>query len=401
MRQVSTDILVIGAGPAGAAAAATLSRGGREVVLVDRSEFPRDKICGDALIPDALNALGALGLRSRVLAESRQVPAIRVYAPNGAHVSVCVEAQCLPRRRFDDIMREAAVASGAAFLAPYELNGALDDSGRVVGARFTNRRTGDPLTVSATFTVLATGAAAKPLQAFSVCERRSPSAIAARIYVRVPRELSEAIGHFSISYDRNICPGYGWIFPGPSHVFNVGVAYFTDSRRPPPTANLRALLTRFLATFAPAREIMAVSQPLTDVRAAPLRTAIAGAALSRPGLLVIGEACGLTYSFTGEGIGKAIESGMIAGELLSGGSVGSRKGVPGAYASTIRARFAPRFRAYKLAQDWLAYPALHDFLAWRGNAGTYVADQMRSLLLETGDPRALFSVPGLLKALVR
>ncbi|HEX6137219.1 MAG TPA: geranylgeranyl reductase family protein [Casimicrobiaceae bacterium] len=401
MRQISTEILVIGAGPAGAAAAATLACRGREVVLVDRSEFPRDKVCGDALIPDALHALEALGLQSRVLAESRQVPAIRVYAPNGVHVSVDVDAQCVPRRRFDDIVREAAVASGAAFLAPYELSGALDDSGRVGGARFADRRTGDALTVSAAFTVLATGAAAKPLETFAVCERRSPSAVAARIYVRVPRELSEVTRHCSISYDRHICPGYGWIFPGPSHVFNVGVAYFTDSRRPPPTANLRELLTRFLTTFAPARELMAVSQPLTDVRGAPLRTALAGAALSRPGLLVIGEACGLTYSFTGEGIGKAIESGIIAGELLAGGSARSRQGVAGEYASAIRARFAPRFRAYKLAQEWLAHPALHDFLAWRGNAGTYVAEQMRELLLESGDPRALFSVPGLLKALVR
>jgi flavin-dependent dehydrogenase len=187
-------------------------------------------------------------------------------------------------------------------------------------------------------------------------------------------------------------------------VFNIGVACFTDSARPAATTNLRELLARFLAHFAPARELMSVSQRLTDVRGAPLRTALTGSALSRPGLLVVGEACGLTYSFTGEGIGKAIASGIIAGEIVSSFSRACRKDremAASEYASTIRTQFGERFRAYQRAQRWLAHPALHDFLAWRGNAGTYVVEQMRSLLLETADPNALFSMAGLLKALVR
>jgi flavin-dependent dehydrogenase len=128
---------------------------------------------------------------------------------------------------------------------------------------------------------------------------------------------------------------------------------------------------------------------------------LTGSALSRPGLLVVGEAGGLTYSFTGEGIGKAIESGVLAAEILANASPASRRGAARDYAATIRSRFNERFRAYKLAQDWLAHPAMHDFLAWRGNAGSYVVEQMRALLLETGDPRALFSLAGMLKALVR
>ena len=181
----------------------------------------------------------------------------------------------------------------------------------------------------------------------------------------------------------------------------MGVAYFTDSRRNGTPHNLRDLLARFLATFPPARDLMAVSRQLGDVRGAPLRTALTGSALSRPGLLVVGEAGGLTYSFTGEGIGKAIESGVIAAEILASASPCSRRSAARDYAATIRARFSDRFRAYKLAQDWLAHPALHDFLAWRGNAGTYVVEQMRELLLETSDPRSLFSLGGMLKALVR
>ena len=403
MRHIATDILVIGAGPAGAAAAQVLAAQGRDVLLVDRCAFPRDKVCGDALIPDAWRALDRLGLEHSVLRESRKSSAVRVYAPNGSYVSAGVDLGCLPRKRLDELMCEAAVAAGATFFAPYDVAQALESEGGVTGARFTHRQGGDGLCVKANFTLLATGAAARPLEAFSVSRRRTASAVAARIYVRVPQRIAEATRHISISIDRHICPGYGWIFPGPGEVFNVGVGYFTDSNRRPPATNPRQLLARFVANFAPARDLMSVSRPLCDLRGAPLRTGLTGAALSRCGLLVLGEAAGLTYSFTGEGIGKAIESGMIAGEVLSRSacdSLLSREAAANAYAATIRARFSSRFRAYRLAQEWLARPALSDFLAWRGNAGRYVAEQLRSLLQETTDPRALFSLFGVLKALV-
>lgn len=400
MRRLSTDLLVIGAGPAGAAAARVLATAGCDVLLVDRCEFPRDKICGDGLISDALAALERLGLANAVRGESRASPALRVYAPNGTHVSAAIELGCLPRRRFDALLHDAAVDAGAAFLAPLELVAAIEDGERVAGARFRDARNGEVVTIDAAFTILATGAAVRPLETFSVCERRTPSAVAARIYVQVPHDVAATIRHFAISYDRRICPGYGWIFPGPGDVFNIGVAYFTDSRRRAPTENLRELLDRFLQGFEPARDIMAVSRGTSDVRGAPLRTALTGSRLSRPGLLVIGEACGLTYSFTGEGIGKAMESGILAGDILAPGSPLSRREAARQYAATTRSRFTERFRAYKVAQDWLAHPRLHDFLAWRGNAGTYVVEQMRALLLESGDPRALFSLGGMLKALV-
>jgi geranylgeranyl reductase family protein len=404
MRRLATDILIIGAGPAGSAAACILAAQKRDVLLVDRCTFPRDKVCGDALIPDALNALERLGLKHRVLAESRASSSVRVYAPGGRHVSADVELGCLPRRCLDDLLLRAAIASGATFAAPYALCAADEHQGSVAGARFVHAQHGDTLAVKANFTLLATGAALRPLEIFSVAQRRSASARAARIYVRVPRPLAEATRHIAISIDRHICPGYGWIFPGPDDVFNIGVGYFTDSRRAPPTTNPRLLLARFLANFAPAREIMSSAQTLCDVRGAPLRTGLSGAALSRPGLLVLGEAAGLTYSFTGEGIGKAIESGIAAGEIVSRARNASRTARDEAareYATTIRRRFDARFRAYRAAQAWLARPALSDFLAWRGNAGTYVGEQLRSLLLEISDPGALFSLAGVLKALVR
>jgi geranylgeranyl reductase family protein len=397
---VETDVLVIGAGPAGSAAARTVARLGHRVVLVDRHRFPRDKVCGDALIPDALQALTRLGLNERVLAEARPLRSLRIYAPNGRYVELRAPMGCLPRSRLDEVMREGAEQAGATFLAPCVLAHALECDGAVAGATFEPAAGGAPITVRARFTLLATGAAAGPLVKFGVCERRPASAIAARVYVRAPERFAAENDHLCISYDRRVCPGYGWLFPGPDGVFNVGVGYFNDSRSVPPTTNVRHLFARFVQTFAPARALLAVAKPLTGLRGAPLRTALAGAQLSRPGLLVIGEAAGLTYSFSGEGIGKAIASGIIAGEIVASAPPDARATVDAAsaYASRIRSDFAERFRAYKLAQGWLAYPAILGFLARRAASGGYVRQQLQALLTETADPRDLFSVAGLLKS---
>src|SRR3954465_12988823 len=97
------DVLIIGAGPAGTAAAWSLARAGLHVVMADQQSFPRDKVCGDALIPDALGAIDAMALRPTIDAEAFRLRELRVYAPSGAHISLAGEFCCLPRTRFDEL----------------------------------------------------------------------------------------------------------------------------------------------------------------------------------------------------------------------------------------------------------------------------------------------------------
>ena len=118
---METDVLIIGSGPAGAAAALTLARQAVRVTLVDRHTFPRDKACGDALIPDALQALSSLGLRDGVLAAARRVGEIRIYAPSGRFTSITGTCACLPRLSFDDLLRREAEAAGVSFAAPLKI----------------------------------------------------------------------------------------------------------------------------------------------------------------------------------------------------------------------------------------------------------------------------------------
>jgi flavin-dependent dehydrogenase len=369
------------------------------VVLVDRAaSFPRDKVCGDALIPDALALINELGLDGLIRPHARTLKGVRVYAPNRRALTITGACACVPRQRFDDLLREAAVAAGARFASGWQLERPLragGDAGPVAGATFASGRR--RLSVRAAVTLLATGAAAEPLKRFGVCERIVASASAARVYVKVDKALPGAGDYLCISYDRSICPGYGWIFPGPDDIFNVGIGVFHDAR-PPADGNLRHLLERFLLHFPPAAEVMRHGRPLTSLKGAPLRTTLTGARLTAPGLLVIGEAAGTSYAFSGEGIGKAIASGVIASRSLLEASDPAE--AARGYEATMRATFRSRFAAYKQAQDWLSSPMLANVLAWRASRSRFVRSQLDGIFQETVDPSSLFSLPGLLRALV-
>lgn len=399
---MKTQALVIGAGPAGCAAALTLRRAGVEVILADRSDFPRDKVCGDALIPDSLAALERLGLKDSAAAAGRQCHTLHIHAPDGTRVALQSEFVCLPRRSFDSLLQQAAVSAGAIFLPLSRALGPLMNGNAVAGARFRPAGGGSDLEVRAEMTLLATGASPAALADFGVCLRRRASALAVRAYYRVPDDLAQEMDHLCISYGRAVRPGYGWIFPGPDNVFNVGVGVFQDGGRRPPAANPRLLWPAFTRGFLPARRIVEEGERIGPLQGAPLRTGLSGARLHRPGLLVIGEAAGLTYSFSGEGIGKAMESGILAGEILVrhfAGTAGDPAEAGPQYENTLRARYGERFRAYRIAQDWLYWPSVCNLVARRANSDQRVRRLLEGMLSETTEPRAILSVAGLLTLL--
>ena len=385
------DVLVIGAGPAGAAAAWALARGGRRVALLDRESFPRDKTCGDGLIPDALGALDEMGLRDAVAREAAAPRALRVVAPNGVGVTLRGSFLCLPRRRFDQLLVEAAVAAGAELLAPFTALGPIPGDGRVAGARV--RGVAGERTIEAAITLVAPGANATTINAFGFGVPSKPNAVAGRAYFEVPADLAQQHTTLTIVYERSLCPGYGWIFPGPDRRYNVGVGFFSDGRRETPS--LHDLWERFTTRYAPARELVARSRRVSEFRGAPLRTGLHPGPLGRPGALLLGDAAAMTYPATGEGIGKAMQSGLLAADLIA---TEAPHVVHIGYDAAFRRRYRDRYRAYAVAQRWSARPWLLDLLAVRANAGRFVREELEGLIAETGNPLRLFSVTGLVRA---
>lgn len=391
------DVLIVGAGPAGSAAALTLARAGFDVVLIDQHTFPRDKICGDGLIPDAHQALRALGVLDEVMQAAQAVDHVRCIGPRGGRLDVPGELAVLPRRQLDDIVCRAAVAAGARMHAPARFLAPLESEGAVVGARVQHGEV--QREVRATWVLLASGAVPQALLAADMAERHTPSGVGLRGYIRHP-ELAERLQGLEIVWHRALSPGYGWIFPCGDGVFNIGVGISDgpDGRRVKGELNLRQLYQRFTEVHAPARELVAGGTLLGELKGAPLRFSLEGARFSRPGLLVCGEAAGSTYSFTGEGIGKALQTGILAAQsLIQGREQGWADGpVRANYESHLRA-LQPRYQMYRKANWVNRQPWLADLVIWRAQRSAAIRQRIAGLLNETSNPGKLLTIRGLLK----
>ena len=406
----SCDVLVVGAGPAGSACAQWLARQGLDVVLVDQHEFPRDKVCGDGLIPDAHHALQRLGVLAEVMAQAQAAAHVGCIGPRGGRVDVPGRLAVLPRKQLDDILKRAAERAGARFFAPWRfeapLLGGQGDHASVVGARLKSASAGVH-ELRARWVVLATGAVPKALMAAGVCDRHTPSGIALRGYVHHPG-LRGRVKALEVVWHKQLAKGYGWIFPCPGDVFNIGVGLAhshgmqVDGRATMADVNLRDILAAFGRIHAPAGELLGEGRVVGDFKGAPLRCSLAGVRYSRPGLLVTGEAAGSTYAFTGEGIGKAMETGLLAADALLAGRATAAAGgadvgdtaVRGAYEAALGA-LKPRFDLYERANRVNEFPWLADLLIWRAQRSPRILRRMEGVLEETGNPGNLVSLRGL------
>jgi geranylgeranyl reductase family protein len=412
-------VLVIGAGPAGSACAQALAQRGVDTVLVDQHDFPRDKTCGDGLIPDAHQALERMGVLDEVLALAKPVSDLRCFGPSGCHVDVPGSLAVLPRRQLDHLLVRAAQRAGADLHTPWRLESLLrDERAQVVGARLKCRASRglasahgmhdvqgvqdaqEVQEVHARHVVLATGASAQALLASGMCERTSPSAMGLRGYVK-NLAMVDRLSHMEVAWHSKLKPGYGWIFPCPDGVFNIGVGII-DSHRPHDHTmreiNLRQVFDDFVRVNESARELVQGGQWVGELKGAPLRCSLRGARVAAPGILVTGEAAGSTYSFTGEGIGKALETGLLAAQaLVEARDQGLNEASLAQRYQALLAVLKPKFDLYEKGNRVNYHPWLTDILVRRAAKSPRLRQRMAHLLEERATPAQLITVRGLVK----
>jgi geranylgeranyl reductase family protein len=313
------DVLIVGAGPAGSGLAHFLARQGRDVLLIDKSPFPRDKTCGDGLTPRALAVLRTMGLLEPVAAAGCRINGIHIFAPNGTKVSAPIPARgdlpqflvVLPRYQLDDLLRQKAIAAGAAYGDRVEALEVLRAGDRIVGVRA--RGPGGTQELRARYTVLATGASTGLLERTGLLTWEALFGRAARGYYHGLGELSDYVEFHLESVP---LPGYGWVFPISGTAANVGAGYFVGPGKPALRNSPRQVLDDFLANPLMAGRV-AGARVEGPIKGYPLRFDFPTARLAFPGMLLIGEAAGMVNPLTGEGIDYALESAEVAAETLA------------------------------------------------------------------------------------
>jgi flavin-dependent dehydrogenase len=288
----------------------------------------------------------------------------------------------LKRDVLDALIVDAAVKQGAVFRVG-AVTGIRQPSSDVVTAAIHD----SDVELRARVMVVATGSDVTLLDQLGMVRRRKPSAIALRCYVRSEAEIDELV----ISFDRAIAPGYAWIFPLGDREYNVGCGVFFG-RKGRPGVNLRQAFTRFVTETAVARPVMKAGSMATPIKGARLRAGLDGTVFDGPERIVpIGETIGTTYPFTGEGIGKAMETGALAAEQIH---VALSKDVDWPLrqlTAKIERELAPKYRGYLVAQRWVSIPWLTDLLAARIRLDSALRENVAGVVNETADPRAVFT----------
>ncbi|MEU4562115.1 geranylgeranyl reductase family protein [Actinoplanes sp. NPDC023936] len=323
------DVAVIGAGPAGSAAALAALRGGASVLLLDRADFPRDKPCGDGIAAEAVDVLTGLGVPDPVRG-FRQVERLRLVAPGGAAVARPLPrpAHTVPRRIFDERLVRAAVAGGAEW------------------RRHTTRRVrgDDPVVIDERYRarVLIGADGAGSVVRRSLGHGANPAghlAIAIRGYAP-----AADTGEQVIITTRQRWPAYAWQFPIGDGTANVGYGELLRGR---PLS--RAYLRNRLAVLLPGAEPV-------SVRGHHLPLSTARPVAGRGRMLLAGDALSLINPLTGEGIFYAVLSGALAGAEAARGP----RDVARRYAEALRRRLGRHLRHSGLAARLTAWPHVAD-----------------------------------------
>jgi geranylgeranyl reductase family protein len=326
---VDADVVVVGAGPAGSTTAFHLARAGLDVVVVEKSAFPREKVCGDGLTPRAVRQLVAMGIDTSPEAGWLRNKGLRIVA--GPHrlqlpwpaVSSFPEYGLVRRRAdFDQMLAQHAEKAGARLYERTTVTAPVTDerTGRVVGVRARTTAPdgsrGPVVTLRAPVVVAADGNSSRLSLAVGRQRREDrPMGVAVRTYFPSVRTNDDWLESWlELWAGDRLLPGYGWIFGMGDGTSNVGLGVLDTSAAFGHT-DYKDLLTSWLRHTP---EEWGLRDPADGepVRGAALPMGFNRQPHYADGLLLVGDAGGMVNPFNGEGIAYAMESGALAADAV-------------------------------------------------------------------------------------
>lgn len=318
------DVLVIGAGPAGAAAGYWLAQEGLDVVMVDKKVFPREKTCGDGLTPRAVKQIHDMGLGDQ-LSQFHRYDGLRATAHGKTlelhwptHPMYPHHGYVVRRRELDTMVARNAVDAGATLLEGHEALTPVLERGFVRGATVQVEDSETPFNITARYVIVADGANSRFGRALGTFRTKEwPYGTAIRTYWETPRHAEPWIESVLDVKDRqgNPMPGYGWIFPVGDGTVNIGVGLLSTFRDFK-SVNTTHLLNEYAHMIADRWEINP-DQPTGKATSRRIPMGGSVGPKSGPTYLVVGDSAGNVNPFNGEGIGYAYETARMAAQILT------------------------------------------------------------------------------------
>jgi menaquinone-9 beta-reductase len=360
MTNADADVIVVGAGPGGSSAAFHLAKHDAKVLILEKSEFPREKVCGDGLTPRAVKQLIAMGVDTEGDGWTRN-RGLRVIG-GGVRLELdwpdlaSFPNYGLTRTRlgFDEALVRRAEAMGAELRTKTTVSGPIfdDRTGRVVGVQATEGPDKEPRTFRAPLVIAADGVSGRLALAMGITKREDrPIGVAVRRYYKSPRHMDDYLESWLElrgKTDRSkLLPGYGWIFGMGDGRVNVGLGVLNSSVEFG-KSNYREMLTDWMNGTPDDWEMNDEANADGPILGAALPMGFNRVPHYARGVMLVGDSGGMVNPFNGEGIAYAMESGALAAEVaihaLAENDLVRRERMLGFYPAELKARYGGYYR---------------------------------------------------------